>query len=307
MAQKTLVLLGVLLPVLPLAAVPPDSPVPFETQPNYSAIPSKLRPYLKDYQAPGTRIRAGFVPDKPQLVWGEPLQVTFTVENLGPKDFDFMFGGDYRGTGRHDRFKITIRDAAGRVLLDPHANAPNFGGIMSQQNLTAGKTFTNIIDLSRFRTIPGAGTYSIECNFAFDSWAGAKGPSKPEVSSRFPLVLLERTPERVKQILDELVATAQLAQETDLGPALAQIVQFGQDEAVPRLVGLAEKGPVPRRAAAMAALGQISTDASLEAAMAGLKHAIPAMRERRRGPWEHSRSPAASKSCSRRCPGKSLP
>ena len=63
--------------------------------------------YLNTYHAPTATIRAGFIPDKDKLVLGEPLQVTFTVTNPGPTDFVFEFGGDYRGTGRHDRFKIT--------------------------------------------------------------------------------------------------------------------------------------------------------------------------------------------------------
>jgi hypothetical protein len=37
--------------------------------------------YLTEYTAPTTTVRSGFVPYKAQPVWGEPLQVTFSVEN----------------------------------------------------------------------------------------------------------------------------------------------------------------------------------------------------------------------------------
>src|SRR4051812_43505486 len=84
------------------------------------AIPQNLLAYLKDYDAPGTTLRAGFVPYKAELVYGEPLELTFTVQNLGPEHFQFTFGGDYRGVGRHDRYKISIADAAGNALPDPH-------------------------------------------------------------------------------------------------------------------------------------------------------------------------------------------
>ncbi len=83
------------------------------------AIPMKLRPFVTDYAAADATLRAGFVPYKPELVWGEPLDVTLTVQNLGPKDFEFMFGGDYRGLGRHNRIKVEVTDAMGKLLPDP--------------------------------------------------------------------------------------------------------------------------------------------------------------------------------------------
>src|SRR5256885_68007 len=109
---------------LPVGAVEPGA----NSDPS-PTVADQLQPGLCDYDAPATKLRAGFVPDKPQLVWGEPLQITFIVTNLGPQDFEFMFGGDYRGTGRHDRFKTTVTDAAGQFLPDPHGTAFDFGGI----------------------------------------------------------------------------------------------------------------------------------------------------------------------------------
>ena len=101
--------------------------------------------YLTDYEAPTTKIRAGFIPYKAQLIWGEPLQVTFTVENLGTNDFKFEFGGDYRGIGRHDRFKIVITDASGNTLPDPRAKSFFGGGFLQPINLKTGQIFTNMI------------------------------------------------------------------------------------------------------------------------------------------------------------------
>jgi hypothetical protein len=80
---------------------------------------------LKIYETPKAKIRAGFIPYKAQIVLGEPLQVTFSVGNLGPTNFAFWFGGDYRGTGRHDRFKVAVTNANGEALTDYREAPPN--------------------------------------------------------------------------------------------------------------------------------------------------------------------------------------
>ena len=44
-----------------------------------SPIPAGQKLYLKDYDAQTNKIRSGFIPYKAELVWGEPLEVKFTV------------------------------------------------------------------------------------------------------------------------------------------------------------------------------------------------------------------------------------
>lgn len=230
---------------------PPPVPSP--------AISENLRPYIKDYAEAGATIRAGFIPYKSQVVWGEPLEVTFFAETLGPSDFHFGFGGDYRGVGRHDRIKITVTDAAGNPLADPRAGTPNFdgGGIMSSEILTPGGwTFKRSIDLTKFRTFEKPGDYTVTCTFAFDEPFAApkQEPAKPVVISSFQFTILERTPERVAQVLDGLVTRAKSVAAKDLPAAIGLVASFGHEDAVPRLIQLTRTGAVEARAAALAAL-----------------------------------------------------
>ncbi len=234
-------------------------------------IPADRRAYVADYAVTGTTIRAGFVPVKTRSVWGEPLEVTFTAENLGPGDFEFLFGGDYRGTGRHDRFKIEVTDDAGRLLPDPHANAPDFGGLMSRELLTpGGETFTRVLDLTRFRTIEQPGAYTVSCRFAL--------AAQPLVQSSYNLTILARTPERVAQVLDEAVASALAAPEAELAALLKRLALFGREDALTRLATLAQTGPAARRTAALSALPLVPADGALDVALAGLKDADPVIR-----------------------------
>ena len=234
--------------------------------------------YLNTYHAPTATIRAGFIPDKDKLVLGEPLQVTFTVTNPGPTDFVFEFGGDYRGTGRHDRFKITATNLIGEALSDPIAHVFDFGGFVQRVDLKPGQVFTNIIDLTRFRVIEKPGIYTVNCSFAFDERWGKKEQTNPVVNSTFTLTIFERTPERVAKVLDELVARARAMHGHDLDDTLALIARFGKEDAVPRLTQLAENGPRELRVASIGALSLIPTDAALDIVLASLKDSDPTIR-----------------------------
>ena len=251
---------------------PPPAPPP--------PIPAHQRAFVRDYAVTGATIRAGFVPAKMQVVWGEPLEVEFTVENFGPGDFEFLFGGDYRGTGRNDRFKIEVTDAAGKLLPDPHANAPDFGGMMSRELLTlGGKAFSRVLDLTQFCTFERPGEYIVRCRFDLaEPGAGKPATGLPVVKAEYHLAILERTPERVAQVLDELAAAVAAAPEADLAVLTKRMARFGHEDAVPRLAQVAKSGPVARRVAAIAALPLIPGDGSLDVALSGLKDADPAIR-----------------------------
>lgn len=249
-------------------------------------IPKKLQQYLADYQVEAkaasgrTVLRAGFMPVKPQIVWGEPLTLTMTVANVGEADFEFMFGGDNRGTGRHDRIKIKMTDADGNELPDPHANAPNFGGIAWYEIIIpGGQNFTHTIDLNRFRTIKGPGRYKVTCSFAFDEpHTRIDGPRKPVIESTFPFTILGREPERVTAVLDELQAKVATTPDDRLPEVMASIARFGRDNAVPRLDEYTTTGTTAQRTAALGALPLVPGKAALDIALARLADADPVIR-----------------------------
>ena len=254
-----------------------------------SPIPAEQKLYLKDYEVQTNKIRAGFIPYKAELVWGEPLQVTFNVENLGTNSFSFMLGGDYRGTGRHNRFKIAITNANGDALPDPIADPMDFGGFLQSVNLKTGQNYTNVLNLTAFRVVTNSGIYTVSCSFAFDERWVKKEQTNLIVNSTFTLTILERTPERVAEVLDELVAKAAATPGQDLGETLSLIASFGEDDAVPRLARLAANGPVELRTAAIIALSVIRTDASLDVVLASLKDSDPAIRAAAAGSAESGR------------------
>lgn len=236
------------------------------------AIAPAMAAYLTDYiAAPGTghqtTLRAGFYPAKGDIVWGEPLVLTFSISNIGNADFEFQFGGDYRGFGRHNRIKIQITDADGMELPDPMSGRHDFGGIVTTELITpGGADFAKSIDLTQFRKIPGPGKYMVEC--AFDTRERhPENSSGIIIRSRFPFSILERTPERVAAVLDELQASMMEASESDLPGAFEAMARFGQSDAVSRLAAFAKAGANPRRIAALGALPLAPGDAALQVAL----------------------------------------
>ena len=234
--------------------------------------------YLNNYISSNAVVCAGFVPVKTDLVLGEPLLATFTVQNIGATSFEFWFGGDYRGTGRHDRYKITATNENGVALPDPIARPMDFGGFVQPVNLKPGQFFTNIIWITDFRVIDKPGFYTISCSFAFDeNWRG-NSQTNPVVSTTFKLTILQRTPERVSKVLDELVAKASNQHGNDLNDTLALIARFGTNDALPRLKQLTKIGLIEFRVAAIGVLPLIPTDASMKIALENLKDSDPTIR-----------------------------
>lgn len=226
--------------------------------------------YLKVYSSPVTKIRAGFIPNKAQLVWGEPVRLTFTVRNLGTIDFEFQFGGDYRGIGRHDRFKITGVDENGKKLADPMKDRENFGGFVQPVRLKSGELFTNVINLTNYCVIAKPGQYRFRCSFAFDEPFSLKQSTNPVVTADLVVTILERTPRRISQVLDEYMTTARNAHGPQLYQTLAEMAEFGKDDSVPKLAQLASDGSIELRLAALRALSAIPTDASLDVLLSAL-------------------------------------
>ncbi len=245
----------------------------------FTACAQEESPYLQDYSTTNTQIRAGFTPQKTNLVLGEPLQAIFTVKNIGPASFEFLFGCDYRATGRHDHFKITATNSVGAEVPDPITLGMIGGGIGTFENLKPGGRFTNVIDLTQFRAIDKPGVYTIDCSYGFGQFDDIHHePTGLIVHSSFVFTILERTHDNVTRVINELLAKAQKANGRDLNETLNAIADFGKADAVPYLAWLTKAGSTEFRTGALSALSTVSMDASLDVVLSALEDNDPAIR-----------------------------
>ena len=99
--------------------------------------------------------------DRQEFFLGENILVHFILENTGTQPFEAEFGGDYRGSSRHLRFKVTATDENGNMAEDPDPNPVCFGGLGGPCALKPGEKFIASLPLMRYRRIVKPGRYTI--------------------------------------------------------------------------------------------------------------------------------------------------
>ncbi|MCX7046134.1 MAG: hypothetical protein NTX50_11695 [Candidatus Sumerlaeota bacterium] len=105
--------------------------------------------------------------DRQEYFLGENILVHFILTNTGAQPFEAEFGGDYRGSSRHLRFKVTATDEAGNLAEDPDPNPMCFGGMGGPRTLKPGEKFIQSLPLMRYRRIIQPGRYTITAKHDF--------------------------------------------------------------------------------------------------------------------------------------------
>jgi len=247
-----------------LAADLKTNPVTLNILPPGVKNGAELAALLKPHRINNQSIEAGFIPNKTKLVWGEPMFITLVVQNLDEEKFTFEFGGDYRGSGRHERFKIEVTDSGGKLLPDP-SQGFHGGGILSSRVVQGRDVAVETVQLAEYRSLPGPGEYTVSCRFDLvRSWAtGDKPEFRVPVETTYKLTILPREPANVQRVLAELFQQSYATSGTPLGRLIDTICSFGKEAAVPGLVKIATDGDATHRIAAIRGLGKVTTPQSL--------------------------------------------
>ena len=116
--------------------------------------------------------------DRQEFFLGENILVHFILENTGTQPFDADFGGDYRGSSRYLRFKVTATDEAGNLVEDPDPNPMCFGGICGPRTLKPGEKLIQSLPLMRYRwmVLPGRYTITVQHDFGWKEEGKRKRP-----------------------------------------------------------------------------------------------------------------------------------
>ncbi|MBI1312870.1 hypothetical protein GC176_16395 [bacterium] len=220
--------------------------------------------FLTAYDSKGVSVEAGFVPEATRLVDGEELRATFIVRVVGNQAFSYDFGGDYRGSNRHNRFKIDVHDSDGKLLPDPAEGRPDFGGLGTGIRVYPGRLSAQPIDLTKYRTFPGPGQYIVTARFTLENifMMGGRRISIP-VESKFRLTILSRTEENVGAALERWFARCRKTTGEDLNATIDRLCAFGGASAVTGLHDLVLTGSDERKLAAVRGLGLIAAPQSL--------------------------------------------
>ena len=117
----------------------------------------------KSYSIALGRVEVALRPDKPEVMIGEPVYLSFTVRNLSDSDLQSVQGGDYQNRfGRPESYAVTVADRNGEALPVLDAG-PSFGGIMGPQKIPAKGTWVRRLFLPHWVKLAAAGDYTVTC------------------------------------------------------------------------------------------------------------------------------------------------
>lgn len=246
------------------AAAKSDIAIPGEAQHKGELLVSK---------DPRVRARAGFVPDRTEIVFGDDLGITFYVKNVGNKRFHLATGGDYRG-GRPGRFSISAVDGDGNKVEDPHPNWGHGGGILGSAGIDPGRRYTERLSLHTWCKFEKPGVYTVTCKRTLNLSGESKTFDRP-IATDFTITLITPTPEQARAMIEHLKqikgkadfsilshpvylsVLLEYAQKGD-ADALKGIGGIRTPEATKALIGLAEQSVKDGKLDfALPALGQI--------------------------------------------------
>jgi hypothetical protein len=138
--------------------------------------------------------------DRTNYFLGENILLYYHIENTGSNAFKISVGGDYRGSSRADRFKVTATAADGKPVTDPTPVVMNFGGLMPNSEIKPGSNWFESIHVIEYCRFDEPGSYTIH---AFhDLGFGKKHDVEPRETS-MTIKLQAPTEEQARAILVE--------------------------------------------------------------------------------------------------------
>ena len=217
---------------------------------------------LKRYRVGAQAVDAGFIPCQRTFVQGEPLEVVFMVRNSSDDMFSFIFGGDYRGSNRHHRFKIEAVDVdAGTPLPEPDPGW-EMGGISGPREIDPKRYASDVIELEKYRVfVPGK--YRVTARF--DLTTDFREEVKVAVESTFEIEVLPRNEAHVLAALQKWYDRCRSASGKQRADIIERICVVGGAAAVKGLADLSQPDQrLELRRAAIAGLGKLAADEALE-------------------------------------------
>ena len=186
------------------------------------------------------QVSAKLVFDKPSYFLGENILAHFGITNTGDKNVTIDTGGDYRGSPRALRFKVTAVDATGYTVEDPYVYCVNFGGLVGEHSLKPGETFWDTLSLPHYCDFTAPGTYTVHVSHDL-GWAAHQWTPPEAVGT---LTLRQPTARQATVVVAGMVSLPHDPGWTD-GQRRAPYVDFSvmrYSAYLPPLLALAQAG-----------------------------------------------------------------
>lgn len=141
--------------------------------------------------------------DREEYFLGENILVHFRLQNTGGAPFNAEYGGDYRGSVRSLRFKVTATDQNGEETADPYPNSMCMGGLGGSVIVTPEKPFYHSVPIVRYLRFEKPGVYTIRIHHDF-GWQESAQRKFPE--GKIVLYLKSPSKEQARELVQSWLA-----------------------------------------------------------------------------------------------------
>jgi hypothetical protein len=230
---------------------------------------------LKEYDVNDYKFIAGFLPEKTEYVWGEPMDFfIYLIKNTDNKTLSF-----HEGLSGFN--SLSAFEANGTSVDTPQIFL--FGGISgAMDKLEPNQVYTKYIAVSRYLFFSGPGSYTVNGQRTIEL---GKSLSIPEninltTSNSFKLIIQPYSKERMDKVIDE--TAEQIWNIGDVIPmeaygteprgmtkanllyrALSTLTTLKGEKALKHLISMAENGKTNLRVSAIKCLGEFPDDEAL--------------------------------------------
>jgi hypothetical protein len=233
---------------------------------------SALGSSQSDYVVNGWPLKVTLVPEKSEIMAGEPVFLAYQVENLSDTNLSLLVGGDYRNRlGRPERFTVTIRSAEGQSLPVPDPG-PSFGGLGGAQPLPAHGKFGTALFLSDWGVITSPGVYSISARRTLNLIPeGSKwnyGASTYDISTSVDcsIKVVPADHQRMGELIDRLGKDLLAGKRG----SMQKLCAISDERTIPYFRQAAESRDYELKVEALAALGKFGSEEAIKVLEKGL-------------------------------------
>jgi hypothetical protein len=229
------------------------------------------------YKTPLGRIKVTLVPDKREIMVGEPISLSLVVRNLSDNDLQTIQGGDYRNRlGRPDSYAVTAVGPSGHAVPVLDAG-PTMGGIEGLQKIPAKGTWTRRLFMPRWMKLTQVGEYTINCKTTLkiskasgDDWQPDERTTDVAVEATMRLTVVPLDDARMGKLIEAL-GDKMLDARSDISEEAVRYLTAIEDErVVPFFNEAASSDSYSLRFAAMNALAKFCSDDALQGIKEGL-------------------------------------
>jgi hypothetical protein len=218
----------------------------------------------------GVKLDVTAVPDKPEIMLGEPSYLSFKVANQS-HDLRIMVGGDYRNRlGRPDSFKIEVVGPDGKNVPQPDAGF-HMGGITSAQKLPGKGEYVFRLFLPNWATFEKPGRYKVTIRRTLEvvpdngKDAFEQKATALDVIAAATITVVPADAAKFGKIIAAAGAKMLDRNSDEAEPAQKMLAAIRDERVIPYFVALAEKPHFSPRYAACGPLGQYKNDEAFAA------------------------------------------